>query len=286
VQYSGVATGPRGPQSHLEEAPGGRDLFLEPRHAAPTPALLEGCQGSLVGVQGGTCVVVDRRCKRWSCPDCNASKVEEARSRIIAGFIPSETVFLTLTLPGTAVAADSFNVLSAAFKLLHQRLRRLCPGLEWLAVADLQARGAAHLHALLRGAVLPTETLVAAAVASGFGAQLDHRPAEPHHIDYLLAPLQRAPSDPLPPYVRRVRWSRGWAPALQGQVRPAGAHDWYASPAPASVAAVAAEIRGYKVVALVTRRPNASWRGWRVPWFRTGTFGRTEAATGWSLPSP
>jgi hypothetical protein len=92
---------------------------------------------------------------------------------MFAGLEPGDTWFVTLTQPGDADPASSFEKVSAAFRLLVPKLRRAYGPLEYFAVVELQARGAAHVHALARGARPSLGWLRAAAKASGFGSEVD-----------------------------------------------------------------------------------------------------------------
>jgi len=217
---------------------------------------MRGCGNfSLVGVSGSECCVVGMRCKRWSCQYCGARKVRSTVARIRAGMRLGSCRFFTLTAPGDEDPEDSLAEFAARWKRFRMRLERRFGRIEYLGVVELQKRGSPHIHVVYRGPFIPQAWLSRAAAESGFGKIADIRRSNPnlsrYLAKYLAKDLTAAGADgaepvKLPPYFRRVRWSRNWC-VWEKRKRHPRWRDWWIADAVPAHAAIDAARRGLTV---------------------------------------
>lgn len=226
---------------------------------------------SLAGFEGTDVGVYPLRCKRWQCPKCGVDKVKQTMARIYAGTSLGRVRFFTLTSPGDEDAATSWEELGGRWKRFHQRLLRRFGKFEYLAVAEEQKRGHAHLHVLYRGRYIDKRVLKALAAASGFGYNADIRASNPNHARYMVKYLTKELSagrrredgrlsQPLPRYFRRVRMSRNWC---QPYAPPQREHQWLhwrILNGPPAHAALEVQRAGYRLVELVLDRWHLDFR--------------------------
>jgi hypothetical protein len=171
-----------------------------------TRPVLANCGGSsLAGISGDEVRVYRLSCKLWTCARCNVAKVRATLVRLYAGLELGSTWFVTLTLPGDAEAATSFDRISAAWRRLAPRLRRRYGRFEFFAVVELQDRGVAHLHVLIRGIRPRLPWLRANAIETGFGTQVDVRPAGFQHSPYMVESFGPVASASMPRYVHGIK---------------------------------------------------------------------------------
>jgi hypothetical protein len=201
---------------------------------------------SVVGFQGGTCVVLPMRCHTWRCPRCGPVRRLAEEARIRAGLVPGETCLFTVTSPPDESPSASYQAFPRRWKRLHRTLVRLLGRFEYAAVVEPQRRGAAHVHVLARVAPPTTASLRHAALNAGFGRVVHVRPSHGGHPAYLgkglTGPLADAPS-----HFRRVRYSRHWAPRPDTQWGRSWAN-WAVTDAPPPIVAAQLRARGYEVV--------------------------------------
>lgn len=141
-----------------------------------------------------------------------------------------------------------------------------------MAVVEPQRRGAAHVHVVYRGLLLPQHWLSQAATAAGFGrivrvaANVDAGVAE--YLYKSLSAELRNPALAPPSYFHRVRFSRDWGDlvAKRSARRWTAWHIVAARPGMAAMSAIA---RGYEVVDLVgAGPPHGSVSNRLVAWYR------------------
>jgi hypothetical protein len=232
------------PAPPLLDTPGGGSAYIEGRHAKPAR-----CGGySLVGLDGDMAGVYPFRCRRWNCASCGRRKVRQTRRRIVAGMALGPTRFVTLTSGADESPAESLARLSGRWKAFHQRMVRRFGQLEYVAVIELQDRGAPHLHVLVRSPFIPQTWLATNAAQVGFGRIADVRRTSHGIVGYItkaLGPGTTAAS--LPHHYRRVRWSANWSEPMPRRVSrnwPA----WYIALAGPARTVRSALARGYQVV--------------------------------------
>jgi hypothetical protein len=168
------------------------------------------------------------RCWSWSCPGCSHLKSWGVRRYVKLGALEAAgrgdgVLFVTLTEPGSFRSwSSSSTALSQMWRAEHAVVKRAGSHLRWVAVPELQKRGAVHWHLLVS---LPVEvrsqtslaskrSLRARAVAYGFGHQDDlqevPRTAIGARAGYLAKYLvkDQLVADSVDERFRRVRSSR------------------------------------------------------------------------------
>lgn len=208
---------------------------------------------SLVGTDGHEAGVYALRCKSWGCSHCGPRKTKATIARVRQGMRQGPCKFITITSPAGESRDTTYAEFSGRWRRLHERIRRRFGTIEYVAVVEPQARGAAHVHVVFRGPFIPQRWLSRAAREAGFGSIVDIRRAPRTLATYLTKDLTKAISDPTiapPRYFRRVRWSHHWS----DWARPALARtwsSWYVVDAVPPHAAISAAQRGYTVVEVV-----------------------------------
>jgi len=136
--------------------------------------------------------------------------------------------FLTLTSPAGDSPEASLRLLSRRFEKLRRLVRRGGHEgeFEFGGVVELTQRGIAHFHVLFRGPYLTQATWSRLAAEAGFGQVVWIERASADKVaGYVTKALPayvtkalRVPAT-FPPHYRRVRFSRGWAPAWEVPTR-------------------------------------------------------------------
>jgi hypothetical protein len=148
------------------------------------PGTRLGCGTMLIGSAGGKATLSRMVCRRWECPRCGPSKARRVAHRISAGGRLGPVSLLTLTSRREPVA-ESFQELTRRWKRFSISAKRHWSSFEYLAVAEPQIRGNAHLHVVIRASSPPLRSLRASrmASASGFGRIADVSPIQDGAID-------------------------------------------------------------------------------------------------------
>jgi hypothetical protein len=214
------------------DSPGGGSRFACPWTYRPdlVPAVRR-----RLGLDPGDAVP---RCWSWGCEPCAELKSWGVRRYVKGGLLDAgargdRVVFWTLTEPPLARSWDASSAaLTRLLRAEEHRLRReLLPLPRWVAVPELQRRGAVHWHGLV--ALAPDSLEVTAwrsahrlhdrAHAFGFGFQADRQDVEVRgssaaltawYLSKYVTKDQRAVDSVAPGSFRRVRSSIGgrrWA---------------------------------------------------------------------------
>lgn len=163
-------------------------------------------------------------CQRWDCPHCVQVKAAVARWMIERGMRSARALdqrvrFITLTL---GARGGSVGDLSAAWNRLRLKLVRERRLRAYVAVVELQRRGAPHMHVIATGAFIGQRKLSFWAQQAGFGPIVDIREVEDNeavarygakmarYMTKESAKALRASRTGLATRIRPVRSSRNW----------------------------------------------------------------------------
>jgi hypothetical protein len=162
-------------------------------------------------------------CGSWRCEVCAKRRRRQVMRRLSMGLEGGQHPrFLTLTSPAGDTPEASLRLMSRRFEKLRRLVRRVGyrGEFEFGGVVELTKRGIAHFHVLFRGPYLTQATWSRIAVEAGFGEVVwIERATSDRLAGYVTKALPgyvtKALREPkaFPRHFRRVRFSRGWAPA-------------------------------------------------------------------------
>lgn len=179
-------------------------------------------------------MLLQPRCKVWSCKPCAAKNARIWIARIINGVNKMDTVnswhMFTLTAHEKWRKSASVKNLRQGWKKLYNRIRYKFKTNYYVKVWEMHEDSTFHLHGLI-DAVIPTKWLKDNARQCGMGYQVDIHPVENagqvagYICKYFLKSQENVSDErQFPRGLRRIEVSRNWLPLPK--IEPLISFDW------------------------------------------------------------